>query len=45
MVTGRIFGLAACPQVVTTPLTTHESWTALSPGELKVFVEGTLAEG
>ena len=26
--------------VVTAPLTTNESWTALSPGELRVFVDG-----
>ncbi|MDO9404135.1 MAG: class II glutamine amidotransferase [Polaromonas sp.] len=29
--------------VVTTPLTTNESWTAFSPGELKVFEDGSLA--
>jgi predicted glutamine amidotransferase len=28
--------------VVTTPLTTNESWTAFAPGELKVFVDGAL---
>jgi len=28
--------------VVTTPLTTDEAWTAFAPGELKVFVDGTL---
>ena len=26
--------------IVTTPLTTNEDWTALSPGELRVFVDG-----
>ncbi|MEY2809259.1 MAG: hypothetical protein RLZ66_770, partial [Pseudomonadota bacterium] len=25
---------------VTTPLTTNEDWTALAPGELRVFVDG-----
>jgi glutamine amidotransferase len=29
--------------VVTEPLTTDEDWTAFAPGELKVFVDGTLA--
>jgi predicted glutamine amidotransferase len=29
--------------VVTAPLTTNESWTAIAPGELKVFVDGALA--
>ena len=29
--------------VVTTPLTTNETWTAFAPGELKVFVGGALA--
>ncbi|RYX96806.1 MAG: class II glutamine amidotransferase [Comamonadaceae bacterium] len=29
--------------VVTTPLTTNESWTAFKPGELKVFENGALA--
>jgi len=29
--------------VTTEPLTTDEDWTAFSPGELKVFVDGTLA--
>ncbi len=29
--------------VVTAPLTTDEEWTAFQPGELKVFVDGTLA--
>jgi len=28
--------------VVTAPLTTNEEWTAFEPGELKVFVDGTL---
>jgi predicted glutamine amidotransferase len=28
--------------VVTAPLTTNEQWTAFSPGELKVFVDGVL---
>lgn len=28
--------------VVTEPLTTNEQWTAIAPGELKVFVDGTL---
>jgi predicted glutamine amidotransferase len=28
--------------VVTAPLTTNEAWTAYQPGELKVFVEGTV---
>jgi predicted glutamine amidotransferase len=26
--------------IVTTPLTTNETWTAFAPGELKVFVDG-----
>ena len=26
--------------IVTTPLTTNETWTAFQPGELKVFVDG-----
>jgi len=26
--------------IVTTPLTTNEDWTALAPGELRVFVDG-----
>jgi predicted glutamine amidotransferase len=31
--------------VVPAPLTTNEAWTALAPGELKVFVDGvTVAE-
>jgi len=25
---------------MTAPLTTNEAWTALAPGELKVFVDG-----
>jgi glutamine amidotransferase len=29
--------------IVTEPLTTDEDWTAFSPGELNVFVDGTLA--
>jgi predicted glutamine amidotransferase len=29
--------------VVTTPLTTDESWTAFAPGELKVFVDGAVS--
>jgi glutamine amidotransferase len=29
--------------VTTEPLTTDEDWTPLAPGELKVFVDGTLA--
>jgi len=29
--------------VVTAPLTTNEAWTAFEPGEVKVFVDGTLA--
>jgi len=29
--------------IVTEPLTTDEDWTAFKPGELKVFVDGTLA--
>ena len=29
--------------VVTEPLTLNEEWTAFSAGELKVFVDGTLA--
>jgi glutamine amidotransferase len=29
--------------VVTEPLTTDEDWTAFTPGELKVFVDGTVA--
>ncbi len=29
--------------VVTAPLTTDEAWTAFEPGEVKVFVDGTLA--
>ena len=29
--------------VVTAPLTTDEQWTAFAPGELKVFVDGALA--
>ncbi len=29
--------------VVTAPLTTNEAWTAFAPGELKVFVDGALA--
>ncbi|MES2974502.1 MAG: class II glutamine amidotransferase [Pseudomonadota bacterium] len=29
--------------VVTAPLTTDEAWTAFAPGEVKVFVDGTLA--
>jgi predicted glutamine amidotransferase len=28
--------------VATAPLTTNEAWTAFAPGELKVFVDGTL---
>jgi len=30
--------------VVTAPLTTNETWTAFKPGELKVFVDGALAD-
>ena len=30
--------------VVTAPLTTNEAWTAFAPGELKVFVDGALAD-
>ena len=30
--------------VVTEPLTVNEAWTALVPGELKVFVDGTVLE-
>ncbi len=30
--------------VVTAPLTTNEKWTAFLPGELKVFVDGVLAD-
>ena len=30
--------------VVSAPLTTNENWTAFAPGELKVFVDGALAE-
>jgi len=26
--------------IVTTPLTTNERWTSLTPGELRVFVDG-----
>jgi glutamine amidotransferase len=26
--------------IVTTPLTTNETWTEFAPGELKVFVDG-----
>lgn len=29
--------------VVTSPLTTNETWTRFAPGELKVFVDGALA--
>jgi predicted glutamine amidotransferase len=29
--------------VVTEPLTTNEQWTAMVPGQLTVFVEGTVA--
>jgi len=29
--------------ITTEPLTTDEDWTAFNPGELKVFVDGTLA--
>ena len=29
--------------VVTAPLTTNEDWTAMSPGELRVFVDGEAA--
>jgi predicted glutamine amidotransferase len=29
--------------VVTAPLTSNESWTAFAPGELKVFVDGSVA--
>jgi glutamine amidotransferase len=29
--------------VVTSPLTTNETWTPFAPGELKVFVDGALA--
>jgi glutamine amidotransferase len=28
--------------VVTAPLTSNEAWTAFAPGELKVFVDGTI---
>ena len=28
--------------IVTEPLTSNESWTAFAPGELKVFVDGSL---
>jgi glutamine amidotransferase len=28
--------------VVTEPLTTNETWTAMAPGEFKVFVDGNL---
>ena len=28
--------------VATAPLTTNEAWTAFAPGELKVFIDGTL---
>jgi glutamine amidotransferase len=27
--------------VVTEPLTTNETWVAMAPGELKVFVDGS----
>jgi glutamine amidotransferase len=30
--------------IVTEPLTTNETWTAMEPGELKVFVDGAVAE-
>ncbi|MDQ3059086.1 MAG: class II glutamine amidotransferase [Pseudomonadota bacterium] len=30
--------------VVTAPLTTNEAWIAFAPGELKVFVDGALAQ-
>ena len=30
--------------VVSTPLTTNETWAAFSPGELKVFVDGAVVE-
>jgi glutamine amidotransferase len=26
--------------IVTTPLTSNETWTAFAPGELRVFVDG-----
>jgi glutamine amidotransferase len=26
--------------IVTSPLTTNETWTAFAPGELKVFADG-----
>ena len=29
--------------VVTAPLTTNEDWTAMAPGELRVFVDGQAA--
>ena len=29
--------------VVTAPLTTNENWMAMSPGELRVFVDGEAA--
>jgi glutamine amidotransferase len=31
--------------IATTPLTTDESWTPFAPGELKVFVDGAVADG
>jgi predicted glutamine amidotransferase len=31
--------------VVTTPLTTNETWTPFAPGELHVFVDGQRAPG
>ena len=30
--------------VVSAPLTTNETWTAFAPGDLKVFVDGALAD-
>lgn len=30
--------------VVTAPLTSNEHWTTFAPGELKVFVDGALAD-
>ena len=30
--------------IVTQPLTTNEAWTKFEPGELKVFVDGTVVE-
>ena len=30
--------------VVTAPLTTNETWTQFAPGELRVFVDGEVAQ-